>query len=110
MESTITIEINGQSNSLKNWAEHYQVPYISAYRRYKRGKTGADIFNIKTSDATYEQRKSKPETFTAMGQLNISMPQFQIDDLERIARLHGMKRTKYAHKVLVDHLQANSRT
>ena len=105
MEASIMVEINGRTNSLKDWAEHYRVPYISAYRRYKRGKVGADIFKIKTSDSTYEQRKTKPETFTAMGQLNISMPQFQIDQLDRIAKLSGTKKTRYAHKVLVDHLK-----
>lgn len=40
------IEIGGQSRSMKEWAQYYKVPYISAYRRFKRGKVGADIFAV----------------------------------------------------------------
>ena len=50
MEAQIKIEIDGVVDTLNNWAKKYQVPRISAYRRYKRGKTGADIFKVKMQD------------------------------------------------------------
>jgi hypothetical protein len=103
MDSVINIEIDGQVKSLKHWAEHYEVPYISAYRRYKRGKVGADIFKVKSN--TVRQYQAKSESFIEMGQLNLSIPQWQLDELERIARLNGMKRTKYAHKIIADYIQ-----
>jgi len=102
MDSVINIEIDGQTKSLKHWAEQYQVPYISAYRRYKRGKVGADIFKVKAN--TVRQYQNKAEGFVEMGQLNIAIPQWQLDELERMARLSGMKRTKYAHKIIAEHL------
>ncbi len=104
MYETINIEIDGETNTLKNWATKFQVPYISAYRRYKRGKQGRDIFAVKAQSSTPRERGT-PQTFTEMGQLNISMPKWQIDELERIARLNGMKRTKYAHKLIADFIQ-----
>ena len=106
MESTITVEINGEVNTLKNWAEKFGVTYISAYRRFKRGKTGKDIFKVKPRDSnTVRQYEDKAESFEEKGQLNIVLPKWQIDALERIARLNGMKRTKYAHQIIAKHIQ-----
>jgi hypothetical protein len=102
MEASIMVEIDGETNTLKNWADKFQVPYISAYRRFKRGKTGADIFKVKSN--TVRQYQTKSEPFVEMGQLNIAMPQWQIDQLERLAKLSGMKRTKYAHRILAGHI------
>lgn len=42
----IFLEIDGQTRSLKDWCLAYNVPYISAYRRMKRGKTGAEVLDI----------------------------------------------------------------
>lgn len=104
MEATIMVEINGENNTLRNWATKFQVPYISAYRRFKRGKTGKDIFAIKTRDGT-AQSKGKPQAFVEMAQLNLTIPKWQLDALERIARLSGTKRTKLAHQILAKYLQ-----
>jgi hypothetical protein len=104
METNIMVEINGEHNTLRNWAIKFQVPYISAYRRYKRGKTGKDIFAVKTKDRAKEVRGTQ-QTFTEMVQLNLTMPKWQADALERIARVNGVKRTKMAHRILAKYLQ-----
>lgn len=111
MEAQLMVEINGESNTLKNWADKFQVPYISAYRRYKRGKTGADIFKVRaqTGRNTVGQYDT-PNEFEEKTQLNISMPKWQADALDRIARLSGMKRTKLAHKILAKYLQDTAET
>ena len=104
MEATIMVEINGENNTLRNWATKFQVPYISAYRRFKRGKTGKDIFAVKAR-TTPTQSKATPQSFVEMAQLNITIPKWQSDELERIARLSGMKRTKFAHRIIAKYLQ-----
>jgi hypothetical protein len=103
MEATIMVEIDGENNTLRNWATKFQVPYISAYRRFKRGKTGKDIFAVKIHSTP--QQKGKPQTFVEMAQLNLTIPRWQLDELERIARLSGIKRTKLAHRVIAKYLQ-----
>lgn len=109
MEASIMVEIDGENNTLRNWATKFQVPYISAYRRYKRGKTGKDIFAVKARSAT-PQPKGTPQNFVEMVQLNISMPKWQVDTLERIARVNGLKRTKMAHRIISKYLQDSSQT
>jgi hypothetical protein len=104
MEATIMVEINGENNTLRNWATKFQVPYISAYRRFKRGKTGKDIFAVKARSAT-PQPKGTPQSFVEMAQLNLTIPKWQLDELERIARLSGTKRTKLAHRIIAKYLQ-----
>jgi len=104
MEANIMVEIDGENNTLKNWATKFQVPYISAYRRFKRGKTGEDIFAVKARSTT-PHSKDKPRYFVEMAQLNITMPKWQVDALERIARLNGIKRTKMAHRIIAKYLQ-----
>lgn len=105
METNIMVEIDGESNTLRNWATKFQVPYISAYRRLKRGKTGKDIFAVKTRSSTLPQPKGVPQYFVEMVQLNLTMPKWQADALERIARLNGIKRTKMAHRIIAKYLQ-----
>ena len=112
MEAQIKIEINGEVDTLNNWAKKYQVPRISAYRRYKRGKTGADIFKVRTQSKpnTVGQYATKADDFVEMVQLNIAMPRWQVDALERMAKLSGIKRTKLAHKILAKYLQDTAET
>ena len=112
MEAQLMVEINGESNTLKNWAVKFQVPYISAYRRYKRGKTGKDIFKVKPQDRrnTVRQYSSSPHEFEEKDQLNVQMPKWQIEALERIARLNGIKRTKLVHQILAKYLQDSAET
>ena len=47
----------------------------------------------------------RAKSFTEMGQLNLYLPKWQIDELERLAQLNRTTRAKYAHKVLADHLK-----
>ena len=104
MEANIMVEINGENNTLRNWATKFQVPYISAYRRFKRGKVGKDIFTVKIRGGT-PHVKGTPQSFVEMAQLNLTIPKWQLDELERIARLSGTKRTKLAHRVIAKYLQ-----
>jgi len=104
MEATIMVEINGVNNTLRNWAEKFEVPYISAYRRFKRGKTGKDIFAVKARSEP-AQPKDTTQKFVEMAQLNLAMPKWQVDALERIARINGIKRTQLAHQILAKYLQ-----
>jgi hypothetical protein len=104
MEATIMVEINGENNTLRNWATKFQVPYISAYRRFKRGKTGKDIFAVRTRKVT-PQPKGTPQNFVEMAQLNLTIPKWQLDALERLARHKGIKRTKMAHRIIAKYLQ-----
>jgi hypothetical protein len=109
MEAKLIIEIDGESDTLSNWAKKFQVPRISAYRRHKRGKTGKDIFNVQVQDKrnpnTVRQYSGTPNEFEEMAQLNIAMPKWQVEAIERIARVNGVKRTKMAHRILAKYLQ-----
>jgi len=104
MEANIMVEVDGENNTLRNWAIKFQVPYISAYRRYKRGKTGKDIFAVKARSTT-PHPSGIPRDFVEMVQLNLTMPKWQVDALERIARVNGLKRTKMAHRIIAKYLQ-----
>jgi len=44
--SPIFLEIDGQTRPLKDWCIAYDVTYISAYRRFKRGKVGAEVLDV----------------------------------------------------------------
>jgi len=46
----------------------------------------------------------RAKTFVAMGQLNLYLPQWQIEELERLAQLNKTTRSKYAHKLIASHL------
>lgn len=41
---SITIEIDGETRTLKQWAIDFGIPYPLAYNRYLKGRTGRDIF------------------------------------------------------------------
>ena len=54
---TVFVEINGQMKSLSEWCEIKEVPYISAYQRYKKGFVGEEIFNFKRRNSKRKERK-----------------------------------------------------
>ena len=41
---SITIEIDGETRTLKQWAIDFGIPYHLAYNRYLKGRTGREIF------------------------------------------------------------------
>lgn len=47
----------------------------------------------------------RAKSFTEMGQLNLYLPKWQIDELERIGKLSNMSKSKYAHKLIADGLK-----
>jgi hypothetical protein len=47
----------------------------------------------------------RAKTNIEMGQLNLYLPKWQIDELERLAQLNRTTRAKYSHKVLADHIK-----
>lgn len=44
---TVLLEIGGQTRPLKEWCLLHGITYITAYRRMARGKTGADVLNVR---------------------------------------------------------------
>jgi len=113
MTHSIDIEINGEVRGLHEWVKHFDVTYVAAYRRYKRGKVGADIFNIKEMTGAQKQahkQKIKPQSFTEMAQLNLHMPKHAIDQLERIALLKKTTRNKLAVSIIGKYLYAPTPT
>lgn len=45
--SEVLLEVNGQTRPLKEWCLLHNITYITAYRRMARGKTGADVLNVR---------------------------------------------------------------
>lgn len=47
----------------------------------------------------------RPKSFTEMAQLNLYLPKWQVDELDRLAKLERTPRSKYAHRIIAKHLQ-----